>query len=71
MHGNVWEWCWDWYGDYESGVQADPVGAVSGDYRVLRGGGWHGNVQNLRAARRDYDHPGLRNEGVGFRVVRP
>ena len=71
MHGNVWEWCWDWYGDYESGVQADPIGAVSGAYRVMRGGSWNDLGQYLRSAQRGCYHPGYRFEFIGFRLVRP
>jgi formylglycine-generating enzyme required for sulfatase activity len=50
MHGNVWEWCWDWYGAYPSGAQSDPAGPVSGSYRVCRGGSWSNYGRYLRSA---------------------
>ena len=71
MHGNVWEWCWDWYGDYETGVQVDPTGAVSGDYRVERGGSWDDHGQYLRSAYRDRSNPSISYDFIGFRLVRP
>jgi formylglycine-generating enzyme required for sulfatase activity len=71
MHGNVWEWCWDWYGAYSSGAQSDPGGAVSGAYRVYRGGSWHVNGRYLRSAYRDYFTPSHRFNYLGFRLVRP
>jgi formylglycine-generating enzyme required for sulfatase activity len=71
MHGNVWEWCWDWYGGYSSNAQSDPRGAVSGADRVVRGGSWFYGGQNLRSAVRDSNTPSNRIGHLGFRLVRP
>jgi formylglycine-generating enzyme required for sulfatase activity len=70
MHGNVSEWCWDWYGGYSIGSQTDPVGAVTGSYRVGRGGNWDSYGRDLRSALRYSDFPSFRFYRVGFRVVR-
>ncbi|MDR0785702.1 MAG: formylglycine-generating enzyme family protein, partial [Treponema sp.] len=71
MHGNVWEWCWDWYGSYGSGFQTDPAGASSVSFRVFRGGGWSNTVRYVRSAGRSYYTPSTRNNILGFRVLRP
>ncbi len=70
MHGNVWEWCWDWFGDYSSESQIDPMGAVSGTFHVLRGGGWVYYGQFMRSAFRDDGTPSFRDNFGGFRLAR-
>ena len=70
MHGNVWEWVSDWYKEYQSGIVIDPQGPLSGSARVFRGGSWRGSPQYLRSAGRDFDSPGYRYDGLGFRLLR-
>jgi sulfatase modifying factor 1 len=71
MAGNVWEWCWDWYGSYSSGSQTDPRGPASGSYRVARGGGWDDGAFRCRAAGRGTYYPTDSYFYIGFRSVLP
>jgi formylglycine-generating enzyme required for sulfatase activity len=70
MTGNVFEWCWDWYGTYASGSQTNPRGTTSGTLRVCRGGSWGGNAVNSRVAGRYSNNPTDSNRLIGFRVLR-
>jgi formylglycine-generating enzyme required for sulfatase activity len=69
MHGNVAEWCADWYGPYAPGDAADPAGPADGDFKVFRGGHHSAFTRLLRSANRAAWIPETANEFVGFRVV--
>ena len=69
MHGNVWEWCSDWSGDYATGEAKDPTGAPSGSIRVLRGGGWTSATSRCRLALREGGVTSRRDSYVGFRLA--
>ncbi len=69
MSGNVWEWCSDWLGNYLSGNQTNPTGPNTGDYLVLRGGGWLFSAGGCRVSLRDYGGPDNRVYDLGFRLA--
>ena len=69
MHGNVEEWCLDWYGSYESAAQTDPVGRESGEMKVARGGSHNTDLVFLRSTNRSGSLPGDKSWMIGFRVV--
>ncbi|HUT36393.1 MAG TPA: SUMF1/EgtB/PvdO family nonheme iron enzyme [Planctomycetota bacterium] len=69
MHGNVEEWCLDWYGPYAEGEQTDPVGRADGDFRVTRGGSHSTTLEYLRSANRMGTLPEDKHWLTGFRVA--
>ena len=68
MHGNVYEWCSDWWGDYSHRDVSDPVGPSSGMYRVFRGGGWHDPKKYYTSTDRWREKPSFADKASGFRL---
>ena len=69
MHGNVGEWCRDWYSESYGGDATDPTGPSNGSCRVLRGGSWINGASYCRSADRDFSGPGGRGDFLGFRLA--
>ena len=69
MIGNVWEWCFDWYGDIEANTVTDPQGAASGTSRVGRGGSWNSVAYSCTVGGRDFNSPDNRLYNLGFRLA--
>jgi len=69
MHGNVQEWCQDWYGPYDAASTLDPSGPAGGEQRVLRGGSWRSPPDRVRSASRDASPPDGKGRQIGFRFV--
>ena len=69
MHGNVWEWVQDWYGEYRDGSVKDPQGPSAGESRVLRGGSWFNHAKCCRSVSRGGRSPDSRCDDYGFRLA--
>jgi formylglycine-generating enzyme required for sulfatase activity len=72
MHGNIFQWCNDWYGEYSAGEKINPKGPEKGTNKIIRGGGWHNPAWECRSAYRGGVglYPGTKGTGIGFRIVK-
>lgn len=72
MHGNIWQWTNDWYGEYKVNEKKDPKGPEKGANKIIRGGGWRNAAWECRSAYRRGNglYPGTRGTGIGFRIVK-
>jgi formylglycine-generating enzyme required for sulfatase activity len=69
MHGNLSEWCQDWFGSYTGEPVTDPTGPATGTYRVHRGGSWFHRAEDCRSATRNGNKPEIGGFADGFRLV--
>lgn len=69
-HGNVNEWCWDYYGEYDTEQNVDPIGAHNGTRHIYRGGGWNDFAKNMRSAYRAAGQADMKSYNLGVRLVR-
>ena len=69
MCGNVYEWCWDWYGNYSSDSQINPEGPLLGSYRLARGGCWTHSIRQSRVTSRDAYIMSSRHSYLGLRLA--
>jgi formylglycine-generating enzyme required for sulfatase activity len=70
MHGNVEEWCWDWFGDYGGRSETNPAGSGTGTRRISRGGNWRSAALEIRSASRGSNNPARGSDDIGFRICR-